>query len=836
MDRGHPVNSTWRHGARMLRREWHGRELRILCAALVIAVAAISCVGFVAGRVTAALAQQSNLLLGADLLLVSDHPIDPRLLDLAHRLHLQTARTLVFPSMILHGENAHLAVIKAVSPHYPLRGHLRTAAAPHVPDQQTDTIPAPGSVWVEARLLPLLGLHMNDPLTIGNARFRLARILTNEPDRGEQWYSIAPRIMMNIDDIPATGLITPTNRVAYRLLLAGDPHALDAFQQQARPLVGRGQRFESLKNARPELREVLGKGGRYLNLISLSSVILAAIAISLATLSYTRGQMDTVALLRTLGTTQAQILRMYLYQFLVLGLASSLAGCLLGYAAQEGLARLLARLLTLPLPPPAWTPAALGLATGMVTLLAFAVPPLVQLKHTPPLRILRTELGAPRRSSLYLFGSGVLLLAGLLLWQAGEWTFGLLVLAGLVGAALLAYGLARLLLKSLNVLRGQVGVAWRFGLASLARHRFFSALQIVVFGLGLLVLLLLTLVRNDLFADWQATLPPQAPNWFLINIEPDQVQPVQQYLIRQHIPGPHIFMMVRGRLARINNRAVSQYQYHTERARNLVEREFNLSEAGRLAWDNTVSTGHFWSARPQPPVQFSVEEELARTLGIHVGDTLTFTAAGRQLRGPVTSLRHINWNSMQVNFFILAPPGALAGLPASYITSFYLPPGQDDALNGLVKTYPNITAIDVTAIIRQMHTVMDSVATAVEFVFLFTLLAGLTVLYAGIAATHDQRVYEMTILRTLGATRRQLLLSVTAEFVSLGVMAGLIAALSAAALSWVLSVRVFHIAYAFNPVLLLAGIVLGGCGITLAGLTAVGRIIRTPPMKTLRGG
>lgn len=822
------VRLSWR----MLLREWRAGELFALTLALVVAVGGVTAVSFFTDRVSQALGGEASQLLGADLVLVSDHEIAPIFRQEARRRGLKLARTLTFPSMIISANDNRLAEVKAVESTYPLRGTLRLESAQG--ESPASGIPAPGTVWLDERLREQLRLAPGGRVELGAAQLAVVGTLSFEPDSGGSMFSIAPRLMMNLADLPATRLVQPGSRITYRLMLAGEANAIAAYRAWAASRLNRGERLEGVSDARPEIRAALERGGKFLGLAALTSLILAAVAIVLSARRFLERHLDGCAVMRCVGATQAQVFRLYLYQFLWLGLAASLAGCLLGFGAQWVLARQLEHLAVGGLPAPSLLPVVQGVLAGMATLLGFALPFLQRLQRVPAIWVLRREMGLPQRFNLLGFGLGVALLAGLLLWQAGEIRLGLTVLAGLLGVALLALLLAYGLIWLLAPWRSGMASAWRYGLANVVRRRHASAGQVVALGFGLTALLLLTLVRGDLLHGWQSTLPQDAPNRFVINIQPQQLPALRAFFSGRGMAGPEIFPMVRGRLVAINGRPTTAADYPDERAKRLMEREFNLSWAARMRDDNRLVAGHWWRAGEGDAAQLSVEEGLARTLGLKLGDELSYQVAGQGFAARITSLRKVEWDSFRVNFFVIAPPALLARYPASYITAFYLPPGREALLNDMVREFPNLTVIDVAALMGHVRAMMDRVAAAVEFVFLFTLAAGLMALYAAIAATREERMYEAAVMRTLGASRRQLALSQLTEFALIGLLAGGVAALSAMGMGYVLATRVFHLPYHFNPWLWVVALAAGGLGVTLAGWLGTRGVLRQPPLLTLR--
>ncbi|HUW51515.1 MAG TPA: FtsX-like permease family protein [Sulfuricella sp.] len=815
---------------RMLRREWRGGELRVLAAALVIAVASVTSVGFFTDRVGRALKQQANVLLGADLVVVSDHPLDAAIEREALRRGLKTAHTLSFPSMVLYGEHAQLAEIKAVSRNYPLRGELRTA----MPDRAGGAIPELGTAWLDERLFRQMGAGQGAAMAVGNSRLAASAVLTQEPDRVGVMFNIAPRLLMNLDDIPATGLIREGSRASYRLLVAGDAGRVESFRLWTVPRLKRGERLESVSDARPEIRAALARADRFLGLAALVSIVLAAVTVVMATRRFMARHLDNCAVLRCLGARQRLISRLYLYQFLLLGLAASLVGCLFGYAGQMVLAQRLGSLLSTELPLPSMLPVVQGVLTGMVTLLGFSLPFLRQLKDVPALRVLRREVGTPRRFGLLGFALGLAAISGLVMWQSGDARLGGYVLVGLGAAILAAALLALLLIRALSGMRRQVGASWRYGLASIARRAGSSVAQVTAFSLGMLVLLLLTVVRGDLMQSWQSTLPADAPNRFVINIQPDQLQSLHDFFRKNNVAPPRLYPMVRGRLLAINGKPVAASDYPDEHAQRLVEREFNLSWANRLPDGNQLVAGKWWAGDEPGAARLSVEEGIARTLGIKLGDDLSYGVGGAVFSAKVANLRKVDWDSFRVNFFVIASPGLLENFPASYITSFHLSAGQEALLDDMIRAFPNLTVIDVAAVMDEVRSIMERVAGAVEFVFMFTWLMGFTVLYAAIAATRDERVYEVAILRTLGASRKQLLFALFAEFAGIGMLAGLVAALGAGGTGYVLSTKILTLPYAFNFWLLPAGMLAGAAAIGLAGVAGCYGVLNQPPLQTIR--
>jgi putative ABC transport system permease protein len=729
---------------------------------------------------------------------------------------------------------SQLADIKAVEPGYPLRGSLRTAPGLNLPDAETNQTPGRGTVWLDERLMAALEAKVGDVVQLGNARFAVSAVLTLEPDRGVNFFNIAPRLMMHAGDLPATQLIQVGSRVTWRLHLAGEAKAVAAYRKWAEDRLGRGERVESLDNARPEVRGALERAEKFLRLAALLAAVLAAVAVGLAARRYMQRHLDGCAVMRCLGAREGQLLRLYVGEFLLFGAIASALGCLAGFAAQHALERLLASLLTSELPPPSLLPLAYGFAVGLALLAGFALPQLMRLRNVPTVRVLRREWAEaePLAWTGYAFGAAVL--AGLMLWMAADLKLGLWVL-GLFSLAVAVYaGVARLALAAAGRLRGAAGAGWRYGIASLARRRGASVIQAVALGLGMTALLLLTLARDDLLATWKRSMPPDAPNRFVINVQPEQRGPVRELFAAQGLEKPELLPMVRGRLVAVNGKPVSAADYAEERAQRLVEREFNLSWMAAMPEGNSLSAGRWFAVQDAGVPQFSVEQGLAETLKLKLNDVLSYEIAGRRLEAKITSLRKLDWDSMRVNFFVVTPPGVLESFPASYITSFHLPPERSGFVGELVAAYPNLTVIDVASILRQFQSVMDQLARAVQFIFAFSLVAGLAVLFAALESTHDEREYEIAVLRTLGARNRQLRAALAAEFVALGAIAGVVAGVGSALISWLLGRFVFQMPYEPAWLVLPVGVAGGILGITLAGLAGTTRILRAPALQSLR--
>ena len=826
----------WNMSWRMLWRDWRGGELAILAIGLIIAVTSITAVGFFTDRIERGLEQQSAELIGADLVISSGRADVTDYIEDARSREFHVATTQQFRSVILANDRPQLVEVKAVSPGYPLRGVLRVSDTAFAQDELTTAIPASGDVWVEARLLQLLGIEAGGRVMLGKSAFTVRKVLRYEPDRAGDMFSVAPRVLMNRDDVDGTGLISTGALVTYRVLIAGEPGKIETYRQMIRDRLEPGEQILTIEEGRPELNTALARAQQFLGLAALISVLLAGIAVATVAFRFSSRHLDTTAMLRCLGASQRTIIRLFTMEMLWLSLLASTAGCILGLLTQYVITELLDRLLLTQLPQPSLKPVLLGYATGIVMLIGFALPPLLSLRAVPPMRVLRKDIAARQVSGWILYLAVVICMAILLFWQTGDMQLVATVLAGIIATLVVLALAAYLLILMLNRFRDQVGVAWRFGLANISRRPASSVIQIVAFGLGIMVLLLLSTVRSDLLDDWQRSLPDDAPNHFIINVQSDQVADIQKYFNARGVVNTRLYPMVRARLVEINGRPARTSDYESERAKHMITREFNLSWAENMQSDNTIVDGSWWSSEDFGKPLLSLESKLAQTLRLQTGDVLGFDINGTVIAFTVSNLRAVDWDTFNINFFTVVPPGILEEMPANWVTSVYLDAGQRAQLGQLVRQFPNITLIDVDIIMQRVRGIMDRVSLAVEFIFLFTILAGLAVLYAAIQANQDERRFENAVLRTLGAKRKTLLLGLISEFTTLGVLSGLLAGLAATSLAWLLSVNIFKFEYQFDITVVLAGIVAGAVIIVSAGILGTRSVLSHPPIETLREG
>lgn len=814
-------------------RDLRGGELRILVAAVTLAVAAMTAVGFFTDRVEQVIVMRSAEVLAADLVVRSNRPIAQLYLREAESSGVQVATGTSFPSVVVAGDSTALADIEAVSQAYPLRGQLRTSDRPFGEPVLAASVPQPGEAWADAKLLARLAASPGVIVAVGNARLTVTRVLDYRPDQGFSFVDLAPTLLINEQDVAVTGLIQPGSRVAYRQLFAGNRDAIASLRAFIEPRLGVSERIRDLSDAGPEIRNALDRAQRFLGLAALVGTLLAAVAVAMAASRYATRQIDTVALMKSFGARETYVLRFSLAQLATIAATSALAGVTLGYVAQAGLALVLTDVAGGELPVPGLRPALGGAALAVIVLAGFALPSLVAVRRVPPLRVLRRDLSAPPPSAWIVYGAAAVSVVGLLFWQVGDPILAGWLVLGLLGLLVVLVASAALLVMIATRIRGSAGAAWRYALAGLARRRASSVVQVVAFGLGIMVLLLLTLVRTDLLVEWRAALPEDAPNRFLINIQPDEVQQVTAFL-QERIGEAALVPLVRARLTEINGAVLDIDALATERGRRLADREANLSSGSALQKDNTVVQGSWWSESSPGIGQVSVEVEFARDLGIKLGDRLGFDVAGEHFAADVTSLRVVQWDSFRPNFFMLFSPGTLDPYPTTHIGSVHVTPDSGPDLLELIRKFPSVTIIDIDAILGQIRRVMDQAAMAVQYVFLFSLAAGVLVLLAVVEAGRDERLYESALLRSLGARRSQVLSAALIEFSLLGVLAGTLAAGGALITGAMIADRAFQLEFDGNPWLWLVGLLAGLVLVGGSGFLATRTVVTHSPVAVLR--
>lgn len=814
-------------------RDWRAGELRILLLALIIAVTATTAISFFTDRLQRAMLSQSSELLGGDLLLQSPRQVDPSWLKEAENGGLEWVETLEFPSVVVSGEHLQLVGAKAVQDGYPLRGVLRIADRPFGEESPVDDIPDEGRVWVEARLLPLLEIDIGDTLELGSLTLSVERVLTFEPGGGGNLASLAPRVLINYADVSRADILRPGSRVTWQYAFAGPELAVERYKKWLGPQLAPSHRLQDVREGRPTVGAALDRAEQYLSLASLVAVLLAGVAIAMGARRYSERHFDVTAVLRCLGAGQRDILALFLPQLLWLGLVGGVIGVVLGYLVQFGLFYLLRELLPTTLPAPGLMPMLMGFLTGLTVLAGFALPPVLRLREVPALRVLRRELAPMPVRGWLVYGVAIAAMAFLMWRYTGSASLTLSVLGGAAAALLLLGGLALVLLRVTRALHRGVGVAWRYGLNNLWRRPMLSISQILGFGLTLMAMALIGLVRGDLLSTWQTQLPEDAPNHFVVNVLPDEVEAFRSFMQARGLDSAELYPLVRGRLANINGERLSERLSPDDERAGAVHRELNLTWSDSLPDDNNIIAGSWWQPGEEGEALVSVEAGLAERLGVELGDELTFTFGSGEISAKVVSLRTVQWDSFRPNFFMIFPPGVLDPFPATYMTSFYLPMQEKGELAQMIREFPAVTVIDLDRIMEQVRRILTQVTLAVEYVLVFVLLAGFAVLYAALQASLDERLYEGALLRTLGASRRQLRAGHLAEYALLGALAGLLAAGGAELIAFILYKQVFQLPYSIKWPLWALLPLLGALLIGAAGYWGTRRVVQRSPLVVL---
>jgi putative ABC transport system permease protein len=816
---------------RMLLRDWRGGELGVLLAALVVAVAIVSGISAFATRLQSSLEQESHRFLAADLVIAGSREHLPEWWQEAGERNLQTASTLAFPSMVFAGEeDMYLAAVKAVSTNYPLRGELLMSAQPFGDPLPVAHGPEVGTVWLDSRLFPLLNVAIGDQVAVGDASFEVTAAVRSEPDRAGSVLGFGPRVLMHVDDIPATGVVQPGSRVEYRLLLAGAAQSLADYKQWLDPQLTSGFKLIDVNNNQRGIGQALQRAESFLLLAGSLGVVLAGVAISLAARRFSVRHYDYVAIMKSLGASSAKINRIYALSLLSIGVAAIVLGSLLGWSMQAAFFELFAEALPVAPGPSGLRPYYIGATTAMVCLLSFAWPPLGRLGAASPLRVLRRDLPNETRRSVVdnLIGLAAVLL--LMLWYSGDVKLTVAVLAGLTASASLAACFAVLLLRGGRLAGMRAGSIWRLALASLQRRGGANTLQVVIFSLAIMLLLILVLVRTSLIEEWQMQLPEGTPNHFLINIAPEEVNSVRESLTRKAVLSQPLYPMVRGRVTHINGEALGRSDDPEEGRR---ERETNLTWSNTLPTGNDLVDGEWWDADTTEPL-VSVEVGFAERMQIGVGDQLRYLVGSQPLEVTVSSIRRLDWESMQPNFFMVFPPAVLQSYPATFMTSFHLESGDKNFLNSFIRQFPTVTVVEMDVVIEQVRSIISQVSAAIELVLVVILAAGALVLIAGVQASVDSRLHEGAILRALGASRGLILGALVIEFAALGLFAGSLATVGAEISVYILQSQALDMSYSPHPVLWLLGPVVAVVMIGALGVWNCRKVVSIPPLLVLR--
>ena len=816
-----------------------GRELRsgeviVLLAAVALAVAALTAVGFLTDRIGRAVARQANEVLAADLRLRTPDPIPAAWHEMAAEYGLESAETQTFPSVVFAGDLSSLATIKGVSNGYPLRGNVRVSDSLFGAQRIAEGIPESGGVWADGALMARLDVSVGDYISVGESEMRINAVLRYRPDQSIGFASLAPSLVIDTQDLPATALVNEGSRVRYALLVAGEEEAVDEFYETVEPTLPDSVRGRNREEGSDRANNAADRAQRFLSLTAVISLLLSAVAIAMSARRFAHRRMDTVALMKSLGASQRFVISAASVQLVLLGFLGVVVGSVVGFVVEQVVTAMLADIIQGDLPPVGFSPVLLASGSALILLVGFAMPSLIQLRNTPPLRVLRHDEMPPPPSRLLVVGTSLIAVSVMLYQAIGDGHMLLIVLGGMLIVSAALYGAGRVLVAMMGRSRGGVGIAWRYGLANVARRGRDSAVQVVAFGLGLTVLLLLTFVRTDLLEGWQQTLDENAPNNFLINIQPQERASIAEIFQSGGVAAPTFVPMVRARMQTINDEDVKTREYPVEDGKWMANREQNLTWAETLSSSNEVVKGEWWPADYDGEPLVSLEEDAAMELGVDLGDRLQFLVAGQEIALTVSSFRSVNWDSFQPNFFMVLSPGALDGYPSTFVASLNIEEERKDVLLNLVRKHPTVSIIDIDSILEQVKSIIDKVSLAVQAVFVFTLAAGIAVLFAAVQSTIDERRFESALLRALGVRRRTVLSGVLTEFAALGFAAGLLASAGASILAAIVAIQLFELDYTFNLTLWVAGLVGGISLVCVSGFVAARGAINAPPVDVLR--
>lgn len=832
---------------RMLIRTWRGGELGLILWSLILAVAVVTSVSLLAERIEKALTQESSSFLAADLVVRSSKEAPSEWLEEAARLNVSTAKIMGFASIVFFGDELHLASIKAVQDNYPLRGEIKRSTTPFTRDpnliESVSYGPSKGEAWVDARLLPLLSIQLGDVIELGDITLKISQILVEEPD-GSSYSFFGARVLMNYADIPASGVIQPGSRVTYRYLMAAnDPRDFTDYRAWLEPQLDVHDRLITPDEAQASIADTMDKGRRFLLLAGSIGVVLASIALALASHHFASGQTKTVALLKSWGIPASRVRRLYFQQSLWMGLFGSLVGLVIGFLFHHLLLAIVREWLPIELPPAGLRPWITGLATGLLCLVGFTLPALWHLPSQSPLAVLRQDIIVKPLSSAVRVILGVTAIAGLLFWYSNNVYLTLAILVGF-GATALASVVAGFALLRLAMNYGQrMGSIWRLALANLWRRRSQSLIQMVGFSGAIALLMIMVVVRTSLIDQWQFQLAEDAPNHFLVNVAPYELEGVRQLVDENQLETEGWYAMVRGRMTEINDQLITEDQKDSHES---FRRELNLSWTTELPEGNKIAKGQWWdadmlsdfntktNAQGQRIAPVSLEDELAGELGLELGDRITFSVGGLVFEAEIIGTRTLNWDNMTPNFYFLFPEGMLEEYPRTSMTSLYIPPEKKLLVNDILRGFPTVQVIELDKIIDRIRTIVSQVTRGLEVMTLLILGCGILVMFSAVSLSMSERLQESAILRTLGSSRRLILGIQAIEFTTLGVMAGLLASAGAELSVAMLQRFMFDLPFSMHLWLWYTGPILGGLMVGLLGVGYSRRVVVQPPLEVLR--
>ena len=823
---------------RMLLRTWRGGQLSLIVWSLVLAVSVVTSVSLLAERIERALTAESSAFLAADLVVRSNKLTQQEWVTKAQQQGIETSQMVSFASMVYHESDMHLASVKAVQSNYPLRGVIKRSTTPFTLDEAlielVDYGPAPGETWVDARLLPLLNIELGDNIELGETVLKVTQIIVEEPDGGSYSF-FGARVLMNWDDVAAAGVVQPGSRVTYKYLMAAGTDA-DAFASYANWLESQlsvHDRLITPDEAQASIASTMDRGRRFLLLAGSIGVVLAGIALALASHHFAAGQTQQVALLKSWGVSARRVRSLYLQQSLWLCLGGSLAGLAAGYIFSELLISTVREWLPIALPSAGIRPWITGMATGLLCLGGFTVPALWHLPAQSPLAVLRQDIQVKPVNAAVRGTFGIVAVAGLLLWYSNSLMLSLAILAGFAITALATVIIGLMMLRLAKNYGQRLGSIWRLALNNLWRRKSQSLIQMVGFSGAIALLMIMVVVRTSLVDEWRVQLAEDAPNHFLVNVASYELEAVKTLVEDRGLETAGWYAMVRGRMAAINGELITEAQKDSHES---FRRELNLSWTSALPEGNKVTAGKWWDDNDQATeiAPVSLEDELAAELGLKLGDRITFSVGGLTFESEVVSTRSLNWDNMTPNFYFLFPEGLLEDYPRTSMTSLYIPPQKKLLVNELLRKFPTVLVIELDKIIDRIRTIVSQVTRGLEVMTLLILSCGVLVMFAAVSLSMSERLQESAILRTLGSSQRLILGIQWVEFTTLGLMAGLLASIGAEAAVAILQRFMFDMPFALHPWLWLAGPLAGGVLVGALGVGYSRKAVVQPPLEVLR--
>jgi len=830
--------TAWhKHSMRLLRHELRRGELTIILLAIVLAVSAVFALSGFSNKIKQALVAESSTFIAADRVIDTGRLLTDDILNKATEYELKQAQQVQMMSMVFAQDNMLLSSLTAVSELYPLRGELLVSTTMNANDAVAAHAPSDGEVWLAENGFDKLGVTIGDTLDVGVKSFVVSGMITQIPDASFGVFNSGPILFLNQADMHKTELIQPGSRLNYKYLFAGEEDNILDFEQWIKPQLNDDQRWYDVTSQESPLARALNRADKYLALASMLGIVLAAVAVAVASRRYSQRHQPTVAVFKAMGASKSYVTKVYCLHWTLLSLLSIAIGLVLGYGILNVGLNAMQEYIATPDSGAMGYPLLVAVLTGVICAVAFAIHPLFVLVDTSPMMLLRGRAADKSSNALSLLPA-LLAVFTLLYLFSQDLTLSVSLLVGGLLVSLILFAIGRVLMSIGRSAGSKAGQSWHLAWANLTRRASENSIQLISFTIAIQLLLIIVVMKNSLIDEWQQQLPDDTANRFLVNISTQQVNDVNQFIDTKNIKSSGLFPVVRGRLTAINEDsirdAVSKEQADgSNNGRHGVGRELNMTWREDLPFENTVLSGAWWQENDDRAL-VSIESTLADRLDIAVNDTLQFQIGSEVIDVVVASVREVNWQTLQPNFYMIFNQHVLEDFPATYISSLYVAPELDDDLQQFLAQYPTITLIDVDAIITQLRSVINQVSVAIEFILLLVVLAGSLVLVAQVQASMEERERELAILRTLGASGRLLRNSVLFEFVALGGLAGLMASIAMEVGVYILQSRIFDMPAVLHLEYWFIGIVAGAAFVGAIGLLSCWRLLNMSSVTLIR--